>query len=427
MNGIKKILGVIGAFSIVATSSTAWGAACDYLLITSTNLQSAFQPLATHRTSFKGLTSQVLTTTYIYANYTGIDNQTKIRNCIKDYVATKGTTYVCLGGDNTAVPVRKCKVIAGSYSASVATDLYYAGLSGTWDEDGDKIYGEADTAAGDEGDLLVDVWVGRIPVQTAAQATAYINKLKAYETNPPVAISRKFITGGHKLWNTYTGTSRPTDLLNDGHRQFTDVNHPNVSDSEIWLRRQYRDVIQSTGYVPSKMSCGFDTITSWDVTKSGDYLNSGTNIAKRLSEGYNMAIWVAHGKVGSFAAESSDSFGVDNANGMTGLTPIFYTGSCHTGRFDNEPSLSEAMLRNPNGGSLAYFGCAHYNWGGTFLSFQTKFLQVVFKDKVKNLAKAFYDHKAAFISSAGYNNTVRWDTFCINYQGDPAITIVGTD
>jgi hypothetical protein len=395
---------------------------CDYLVITSSALAPTFQQLADHRTAAKGLSSQVVTLESIYATYTGLDNQMKIRNCIKDYVANHGTLYVVLGGDSAVVPVRNCPVVCGSYSASMPTDFYYAGLDGTWDSDGDKIYGELTDGA----DLLADVWLGRIPIQTAAQATAYINKLMSYELATPTSITRKYLTGGRYLWDVYSTTARPTDVMNDGHAQFTAANHPKVSDTEAWMRRLFRDNVQKHGYVPSRIGIISDTLTSWDSVTCGDYAGSASNMVTRLSEGWNFTLFVAHGSTGGMSVDGS-TFNTANAADLTGLTTIFYTGSCHTGRFTTEPCLSEAMLRNPNGGAIVYIGCSHYNWGGTFLTFQQKFCDIVFRDQVKNTAKAFYDHKAAFVASAGYNGTIRWDTFGINYQGDPAFTIVGSE
>jgi hypothetical protein len=395
---------------------------CDYLIITSNALLPTFQTLANHRTSAKGLSSEVISVESIYATYTGLDNQMKIRNCIKDYVANHGTLYVVLGGDSVVVPVRNCPVVCGSYSASMPTDFYYAGLDGTWDSDGDKIYGELTDGA----DLLADVWLGRIPIQTAAQASAYINKLRSYELATPTSITRKYLTGGRYLWSTYATTARPTDVLNDGHAQFTAANHPKVSDTEIWQRRLFRDNVQKHGYTPSRIGVLADTCTSWDSVTCGDYAASASNMVTRLSEGWNFTLWVAHGSTGGMSMDGS-TFNTVNAANLTGLTTIFYTGSCHTGRFTTEPCLSEAMLRNPNGGAIVYIGCSHYNWGGTYLAFQQKFCDVVFRDQVKNAAQAFYNHKAAFIASAGSNNSIRWDTFGINYQGDPAFTIVGAE
>ncbi len=191
-----------------------------------------------------------------------------------------------LGGDNTIMPDRDCYVISGTYTNStIPTDLYYAGLDSTWDEDGDGVYGEADTAAGDEGDLAYDVLVGRIPVRTAAHADAYINKLIAYDIPPPYDLACKYVMSGIHLWDSYQTTDRPSDTMNDGHLAFRDDNHPTVSDAEMWCRRMFRDRVQAYGFQSTQIGCLFDSLTSWDTGLAGSYAASPTNLVTRFSEG----------------------------------------------------------------------------------------------------------------------------------------------
>jgi hypothetical protein len=420
---------------------------CDYLIITKESMRSAFQPLADHRTAYKGLSSQIVSTESIYTSYTGRDNQEKIRNCIKDYVANQGTLYVVLGGDDLVVPARTMTLRAADImsnvtnimSATVPVDLYYAGLDGTWDTDRDAKYGELVTTAGDEADLLADVWLGRIPIRTAAHASGYVNKLISHELSPPPGISRKYITGGKMLWNSYTLTNRPSDSMNDGQPQFQASNHPTVSDSEAWLRRAFRDAVQVHNWLPSELGVFTDTSTSWDSTTSGDYSANAANMVTRLNEGWNFAAWLTHGFGTSMKADGDD-FTLSHASSLTGITSIFYTGSCHTGAFRTEPCISEAMLRNPVGGAIVYIGSSHWNFGiddpapaendstcGTAMEFIRKFTDIVFRDQVTNTAQAFYDHKAAFIAESLSETTYRWETCAINYQGDPAYTIIGSE
>ena len=61
------------------------------------------------------------------------------------------------------------------------TDLYYGGLDGTWDSDGDGIYGEADEDT--DVDLMPEVFVGRIPVQTASQAEVATTSMSKQNTS----------------------------------------------------------------------------------------------------------------------------------------------------------------------------------------------------------------------------------------------------
>ena len=235
-------------------------ATVDYLIITSASLSNSFQVLADHRASYSGLGATVQTVESVTNAYPGVDAQDRIRNCIKSYVSN-GLAYVVLGGDDSIVPDRDCYVVAeGEIEPQMPTDLYYSGLDGDWNGDGDSRYGETS----DSVDMGWDVIVGRIPVRTTGQAANYINKLRNYETNMPLILSGKILLGGMEAWDMYTGNNRPTDdVTGDGHLGFRDASHPSVSDSEMWDRRLYRDGIRPY-WLADTVGIFCDTLTSWD-------------------------------------------------------------------------------------------------------------------------------------------------------------------
>ena len=427
MSNIKRVVLFLPA--LVWLSAFNAQAGVDYLIITTDALKPTFQTLADHRAAFDGFATEVRTIASITGAYGGVDTQAKIRACITDYFTTQNLQYVVLGGDNTVVPTRSCKVSSGSSTeTNMPTDLYYSGLDGTWDENGNGVYGEADTAAGDEGDLAYDVVVGRIPVETASQAAGYINKVISYDNNPPLSIARKFIMSGNEAWDKYTDASRPSDLLNDGHLQFADRNHPAASDVEIWVRRAYRDNVQAKVWSATTLGCLFDSLTSWDTSTAGNYAASSANMKTRFSEGWNFSLNFTHGNTTVIGAEG-DSFSSSTAASMTGMMIHFYTGACLSGAFDKaEPSLSEAMLRNPNGGCLVYLGCSRYGWGspgstvgGPSAAYMTSWLTCVFGNRTPVSGKAFADHKQAKAGNCASNGANRWIQFGLNFQGDPAI------
>jgi hypothetical protein len=413
----------------------------DYLIITGSDLVDTFQLLADHRQNFNAYSTKILTIDEINTQYDGTrpdgntDLQTKIRNAIADYVQNNGTTYVVLGGDNTIVPDRDTYVSVGSYEEShMPTDLYYAGLDGTWDEwDMDGTYGEAYVDSQwdqNEGDLSADVLLGRIPIQTPDQAAAYINKVIAYETEPSNEILKKMLIAGEKLWNRYADNSRPDEVLTDGHIQFRDSNHQSVSDAEIWGRRMYRDTVENY-FQDNQISYLFDTLTSWDTDTAGSYASSRDNMIIKFNEGWNFMTYNTHGNTNIWATESK-YFKDSHAIQLNNLTAFVYTIACITGAFDRERSLSEGFIRNPNGGAIAYMGCSRYGWGspgsnhgGTSLNYQRKFYEKVFKDEITNVGEAFNAHKAAYSPSSSYNGSYRWVQFGMNLQGDPAVEIKG--
>ena len=216
----------------------------DYLIITSSQLTNSFQKLADHSIAKRGLQSLVLSLDYVTNSFQGLDVQDKIRECIRYYVYSNNLTYVVLGGDNTVIPDRNCSIID---CPNMPTDLYYSGLDGTWDDvNTNGIYGEFGihgVVGNNEYDLTPDVIVGRIPVRANSDALKYIDTVIDFENNPPPnSYFRKMLFTGTKLWDEYSGNDRPSNALNDGHSGFRE--HNPVSDTEMWSRRMFCDIIQ---------------------------------------------------------------------------------------------------------------------------------------------------------------------------------------
>ena len=432
-----------------AVRATAPKAALDYLIITSSGLSNAFQRIADYRSSAAGggYTTRVLTTNTIAADYSGTDLQAKIRACISNNVATLGTTMVLLGGDDTIVPTRYCYAAVTSQSTTetnMPTDLYYSGLSGNWNADGDAIYGETS----DSVDMAWDVVVARLPMRTAAQVTNYLNKVETYEAGSPV--TNKIILGGPEAWSTYTGTDRPSDDVTiDGHAGFratSPTNHASVSDSEAWLRRLYRDGIRS--YWPAQVGIICDTLTSWDTTTNcGSWAQTEANTKTAFNKNWTHLMFSGHGEPLGWGLESGEFYNTDAAS-MTGMVAFIYTDACLTGHFDKnsnsiegssyttEPCLAESFLRNANvlGGALAYMGCARYGWGepdeapasntadgGPSTVYAYKFYKRMYEATNRTIGVAFAMHKADMASSSGTYAEERWIQFGVNLLGDPAL------
>jgi hypothetical protein len=415
-------------------------AATDYLIITSAALSNSFQRLADHRRNLNGLTTKVITVEYIGANYSGIrpdggtDLQTQIRNCIASFVSSQGTVYVVLGGDINIIPDRDCYVACSGYTESaMPTDLYYGGLNGTWDENANGVYGEANYSGSlDEGDLAYDVIVGRIPVRTTAQADAYINKLIQYETGTmPSGFSRKLLLGGYQLWNSYTDSSRPTDSIGDGYSEFQQ--HTPVSDAEIWCRRCWRDKIHAfdANAIPLWV---LDTVSSWDTTTPGDFTQSSANMVTVLNRGWNQFSFNTHGNTTIWGLESG-YFSTTSANLLTNTVTFVYTMACLSGAFDTaEPSLSEAFLRNGGGGALVYLGCSRYGWGspgsyrgGPSMDYENAYYDQLYNRRRTYAGQAFAEHKLSQISASAYDGAARWIQFGMNLQGDPLVPLFKPD
>jgi hypothetical protein len=382
-----------------------------YLLITSEELVPAFQVLVDWRTA-EELAGQLVTLEHIYAHYTGVDEQDKIRNCIKDYYENNGTIYVTLGGDNVVVPVRYCYV---SETYDIPTDLYYGGLDGTWDEDGDGIYGEAKE---DNADLYPEVWVGRIPIQTAQQASDYINKVILYESRSPDGFSQTMLLAGAMHGPKVSGTERPEGFFD----------HEPVSTEDRGMVTQYRNEMQPY-WQATPLHKLIDTKSSWDSTRCGDYDFTPKHFTECFNLGYHH-VWIrAHGRETFYEFErkggrkmfyTDDALALINSDRLS----IIYGEGCITGAFDiAEPSISEAFLRCPNGGAVVYVGCSRTNFG----RHHDLFYREIFVNKRKRIGEAFGHYKMAWVHESMNNSWQRWVQFGRNLQGDSALRILGAE
>ena len=167
----------------------------DYLLVTTAALTNSFQPLVEQKIA-DGLSVKVETVENILAGYSGVDDAAKLRTFITYAYTNWNTTYVLLGGDISTVPYRQAYAnVGGDVDATMPCDLYFACLDGSWNSDGDNNWGEpTDGEGGGDVDLLAEVYVGRAPVDNAAEVAYFIGKTLSYEQNKHAnAASARFL------------------------------------------------------------------------------------------------------------------------------------------------------------------------------------------------------------------------------------------
>ncbi len=130
----------------------------DYVIITTENLKDAspllnwrewytFQDLVDYKNAH-GTTTTIVAVEDIDENYEGRDLAEKIRNFIIDAYKNWNTNYILIGGDANKIPVRNLWGYSwpadpyGSEDVCSASDLYYACLDGSYNEDNDDKWGE---------------------------------------------------------------------------------------------------------------------------------------------------------------------------------------------------------------------------------------------------------------------------------------------
>ena len=164
--------GIMELYPVKKNSAASY----QVLIITKQSFVQGFSPLTNLYDSL-GITWQIYTVEDIIATITGLDTQDKIRNLIKREYQTNGIEYAMLGGDVSLVPHRKfyCEVNSSGtmYTADdIPADIYYSGMDGNYDANGNHIYAEV----ADAPDLMPEVSVGMLQFETVQVQSAIIHK-----------------------------------------------------------------------------------------------------------------------------------------------------------------------------------------------------------------------------------------------------------
>lgn len=375
----------------------------EYLIITNNALKSSFQDLVKWKT-IKGIRSKIITTEQISSQYSGISLQEKIKRAIKDYYngTYSGLKYVMLGGDVDIVPSRMCHIgyIENDtvyHEETTPVDMYYGCFDGDfgWDANGNGIFGET----GDNVDLLPEVVVTRMPVNTPEQVSSYVSRVINYERLSNIeGCEKKILMGGHTLRFWYDG----------------------MCDSEVKADSFY------VKYIQPYWNCERKKLFNKQEGDSAS-LFCRDSLQYELGKGYTFADIITHGMPSCWSMRSLD-YNTTYAQNLTNLgNTVITTVACHTNAFDSSLCLSEAFIRNKNSGMLGYLGCSRQGWAniwpwrqGPSFEYNGDFYKSLFTDSYGMFGRAVINAKDQYAPLCIDESTVyRWIMFGLNPIGDP--------
>jgi len=414
-----------------APSST--GDAVDYLIITTSSLTGAISPLVTYKQS-QGLSVLTQTVSWIESNVSGVDTQEKVRNYIKDNYEAWGTDYLLIVGTDASIPMRRCYADTG-YGVEndyIPTDYYYSDLSGDWDLNDDGKYGERYEDDDPGGvDFYPEVYVGRIPVDSAAEVTSICNKTVAFSQDNGAWKQKMLLVGAVSnyedegsipmFWADTWGSALCEYIKNDitsplGYSNYT--------------------LYEKSGVKPDPLPC--------------DAPLTQTNTVNEWSTGYGAICYWGHGNDTSSARTTWASDG--NGNGIPDYDPpemycpnfihasdapsldntkpgIVFAVSCGNGYPENPNSITASLLKNGavamiSGSRVTFYsiGWENPDWGSNAA------LGYYFYDCLTG--KGQRAGKAIKMASIQYLD--EWAThkdyanlYGFNYYGDPSIQLEG--
>jgi hypothetical protein len=369
----------------------------EYLIVCPAEFVDEFTPLAEWKTR-KGVPAEIVSVDDIISNpeYDGTDDPERIRHCIAHYASAHGTEWVLLGGDTERVPARTAHDFF--FDQGLPCDLYYADLDGTWDDDGDGLWGEPGE---DNVDMYSDVFVGRAPVETDAEAATFVARTLAYEG---AAFS--------------VSTNHQREMLLLGEIMWDDPDP--YTDGGVAL-----DMIEEQSVPPR-----FDPVTK--LYESEGTLSSAA-AAACLGSGTGIVIHQGHGNIDKLSLGPEDLTIADLdalSNGDRG--GLWYSVGCWSAAIDHD-TFGEHWLNNSDGGGFAYVGNSRYGWGcpgypGQCVSdlYSREFFASLFGKELYHAGLVHADAKHQFVGTAGSDDYMRYAMYELNLLGDPE-TPVWTD
>ena len=360
----------------------------DYLIVTHGDFQAAVQPLATHRAA-QGLRVQVVDVQNIYDEF-GYGLMSA--EAIHDFLAyaysqwpAPAPRYVLLVGDGTYDFRHYLSNSAPTYlppylemvdptMGETAADNRYACVSGN--------------------DIVPDLHIGRLPANTSAEATAMINKILSYESNPAEEWNRHVLLvtddlegGGGDFYALSEGIA---GLLPGGYtttKVYLGQTCPDENPS-VACRQQIVDTLNTTGALLVSF-IGHATKTYWAAERLVDpaMLTSLTNSDK---------------------------------------LPIALPMTCYEGYFQEAESgfasLGEAQVRLPSNGAVASWSPSGFGLSSGHDYLERGLFQALFYSRVLELGAAITQAKLYLLANAApgqYNDLI--DTYLL--LGDPALHV----
>ena len=358
-----------------------------YLLITPQNFADEYESLLDFR-KIQGLETFIITVENIEQNYSGIDIQEKIRNCIISMYEEHSISFVTLGADTDAIPSRTVFAFDCEYGShddenEIRADMYYSCLNGNWNADGDEVYGEEE----DEVDFFPEVFVGRISANSEAEVTDYISRLIEYEK------------GEHEDYTEAGGLSM--ELWNG-------------SDSEVCQQSIYEQ------YFPE----------FYDITLLYDDENTMENAYALMNQNMNIVQHTGHAGITALSLEDGSirTTNLDNLGNEYG--GIFYSIGCWSAALDYG-SIGEALVMTEEKGQLAYIGNSRYGWGAPAASgfgfsefFQKEFFKQIFWNDITIISETNALQKLPFIPYFGGISVYKWCAYQLNEVGDSFFNLI---
>ena len=347
--------GNVGAagYEMFRSAGDTGSAGKDYLILSTPEFEEAVRRLADwKRTLGFG----------VHTRLRGDWTPERLKSAVKEvYRSAPSLYYLLIVGDHDDVPAEDmARTIVNNkgyaFDYRYVTDYYYGCVDG-------------------EGDVLADLYRGRLPVSTAMEAVTVVDKIIRYERNP-VRDAAFYDMGLHCAYFEDCfpdGTDGPGDGIED--KRFT------LTSEEV------RNYMLSKGKTVNRVYFAYDyNYSETDNYPPPTFWNKGefawgdsipvelqrpyfawdgdsADIVRYIDEGAFYVLYRGHGTDSTWV---QPHFTGDNilslANGDR--LPVVFSINCETGSFQEDDCFAEVFLRKKGGGAVAVYAATEKSWPG---------------------------------------------------------------
>ena len=350
----------------------------------------------------KGIRTRIVALEEIYATMEGRDEPEQIRNYIIQEYENNGIQMVSLGGDVSIVPFRFLWCFAQEGDEDqLPSDMYYACLDGTLNDDNDDRWGEVG-----EDDLLPELGIGRLPFNNEAQFETIMHKTFSYLQNPVLGEFTSPILGAEHLGDGYYGDVDMERLIGEvNDYDYTTHGYPEdynfkryyASPTLNWSGNAFRDVICTGGqYVHHVGHANDDFVAGWTGSMMPNNYFAGND-------------------------------------GINHNYQIFHSHGCICGNFPVSCVLEKMITIET--GFVVTTGNSRYGWyvpwgDGMAAHIHREFIDAYCNDHIATVGMALREAKIATApwvsipfekTRDAENGCMRWNIYCLNVLGDAAL------
>lgn len=403
---VLAALALLPAFRSASAYPDVLGQPARYVIVTPDALAPSFAPLVEWKNE-NGVPALVRPMSQVLAAHpVAADDAERVRMDIQEAHAA-GAEWILIGGDAGVMPVRYAWTLfyGGNF---IPTDLYFQCLDGTWNADGDGLWGEGYESAlnpGDDADLLPDVWVGRAPVTTPADVDLFVAKTLQYERTPTGDYEHRALCFAEVLfpqdWTPGSSITFDAAQIIEEYLPTFDL-HPAVA-----VDRYYENYMDP-GYRPGALE---ETHAAVHAA-----LNAGRNLVMGIGH-VPATTQLSLGQ--STPLSSADAMGLTNGPRLS----VWFAPSLWN-PFDTAPDpLGESLMRAPLGGAAATVSSSSYDFPTASRVYGGEFLRLAYADSVKAVGETLSRARAPFVQFSTFDGVHRWVQMTLLLMGDPELQL----